>query len=145
MVRVTTTMTTIYNAAQICPYKQENCNIDTHGLAWNNISYRMAHSRDSDELLYLWKAWHDATGKQMRPHYDEYTNYMNKAAVANGLADATKLWQLKYDDANFTNNIERLWNEVKPLYDDLHTYIKYKLKYIYGMMSFCRSQWFLWN
>lgn len=126
-------MTTIYNAAKICPYDQQNCNVDTHGLAIDpDVSSRMAHSRDSGELAYLWGAWHDATGKQMRSHYNEYVTFMNKAATANGLIDATKMWQVKYDYANFTNNINQLWQEVQPLYQEIHTYIKYKLKYIYG-------------
>lgn len=98
----------------------------------SKITYRMAHSRDADELAYMWNAWHDATGKKMRSNYAEYVRLLNKAATSIGLNDAKHMWQLKYDDAQFTETIDRLWTDIQPLYNELHTYIKYKLKYIYG-------------
>ena len=44
----------------------------------------MANSRDYDELVYTWKAWHDASGKHMREDYKKYVELQNKAAAANG-------------------------------------------------------------
>lgn len=125
-------MSNVYNSAKICPY-DEQCSIEREGLTLDpNITHLMAHSRNFDELTYLWKMWHDNTGKKMRTNYAEYVNLMNKAAKENGLVDAAQMWQSKYEDAEFVNRMDQLWEQVEPLYDELHTFMKYKLAKIYG-------------
>lgn len=42
------------------------------------------------------------------------------------------MWRESYEDENFIANINRMWDEVKPLYKELHTYVKRKLLKIYG-------------
>ena len=44
----------------------------------------MAKSEDPEELLYVWKSWHDATGKRMRKKYVEYVGLMKEVALLNG-------------------------------------------------------------
>lgn len=131
-------MTKVYNSAKICPFTKQNCNITTEGLSLDaNITHIMAHSRDYDTLTYYWKLWHDKTGKLMRKNYVEYVKLMNKAGKENGFTDAKHMWQIKYEDAEFETKIDQLWEEIESLYDELHTYTKYKLKYIYGMICLC--------
>lgn len=126
-------MSNVYNSAKICPYDKQDCSVASDGLALDpNITNIMAHSRNYDELTYLWKMWHDKTGKQMRKDYGDYVTLMNEAAKENGLLDAAQMWQSKYEDAEFVNHMDQLWEQVEPLYDDLHTFMKYKLKKIYG-------------
>lgn len=133
LVRTTTAMSKTFNSAKICPYNKPVCQLAEQGLSLDpNISYIMAHSRDYGELSYVWKTWHDNVGKDIRSNYVEYVNFMNKAASENGLTNAAEMWQLDYEDANFVEQIDRLWDQVEPLYNELHTFVRYKLKYIYG-------------
>lgn len=48
----------------------------------------MATSRDYDELLFAWKGWRDASGKQIKSDYKRYVELSNKAAVLNGQCSA---------------------------------------------------------
>ncbi len=51
-----------------------------------------------------------------------------------GFKDTGAMWRAKYDmepDA-FAAEMERLWLQVKPLYDSLYTYTRHKLSEKYG-------------
>jgi peptidyl-dipeptidase A len=140
-VRYGTAMCKTFNSAKICPYNKPDCAIAEEGLSLEpNITYVMAHSRDYDELSYVWKTWHDNVGKELRSNYTEYVNLMNKAASENGLTNAAEMWQLDYEDGDFIGQIDKLWEQVEPLYNELHTFMRYKLKYIYGKSNANRSQ-----
>lgn len=43
----------------------------------------MAESSDVDELSYVWEAWRDATGKNMREEYITYVGLMKEVAKLN--------------------------------------------------------------
>lgn len=45
----------------------------------------MAQSKDYDELLYYWHAWHEATGPQLQNKYLRYVQLANRAAKLNGI------------------------------------------------------------
>jgi peptidyl-dipeptidase A len=123
-------MEKIYNTATICPFGDTEC--ETRWTLDPEMEARLATSTDYDELQYVWKEWRDNSGKKMREHYKKYVRLSNKAAVANGYHDYGEMWRDSYEDDKFDENIERMWNEVKELYDELHTYVLKKLKKIYG-------------
>lgn len=126
-------MLTIYNKATVCPYTNQQCNKTKEGLTLDpHITDRFAQSRDFDELKYLWKEWHDNSGKLMRTNYTNYVNLINKVAIGNGFPDGSKWWQSHYEDEHFSENIDRIWSQIEPLYNELHTYMRYKLIEIYG-------------
>lgn len=127
-------MTTIYNSATVCPYKNQNCaDNDPNRLSLDpEISERFAKSRDFDELKYLWKAWRDESGRKMKPSYQDYVTITNEVGVGNGFKDAAEWWQNDFEDPKFEEHIDELWLKVKPLYDELHTYMRLKLLSIYG-------------
>lgn len=130
-------MSTVYNSAKVCPFDKPNCNIQTDKAYTLDpeIYDRFTHSRNYDELKYLWKTWRDNSGQKMRQDYRQYVALMNKAATANGYRDAAEWWQSSFEDPNLTNTVDRLWEEVVPLYNDLHEYTKYKLIEIYGKVN----------
>lgn len=57
---------------------------------------------------------------------------MNISFSIQDLSDAGKMWLEAYEDPNFVAKVDAAWNEVEPLYDELHTYVRRKLKEIYG-------------
>lgn len=127
-------MSSIYNSATICPYDEPNCSESSNNRLTldPHITERLAKSRNFEELKYLWTKWHDATGRLMRSDYLEYVELMNKMAIGNGYTDAAEYWLSDYEVSKFDEEIDSLWDQVKPLYEKLHTYMRYKLMAIYG-------------
>ena len=97
------------------------------------LSKVLANSRDYDELLDAWAGWH-AISRPMRKDYVTYVALANKGARELGFADTGAMWRSKYDmppDA-FASELDRLWEQVKPLYLSLHAYVRAKLREKYG-------------
>lgn len=47
------------------------------------------------------------------------------------LSDAGEMWRSRYEDEKLIEKVDELWDTVKPLYDELHTYVRNKLLKIY--------------
>lgn len=45
--------------------------------------------------------------------------------------DNGEMWRESYEDDNFIENVDKMWSQVEPLYNELHTYVKRKLEKIY--------------
>ncbi|KAI4458413.1 angiotensin-converting enzyme [Holotrichia oblita] len=126
-------MSSIYNTAKVCPYVKQQCDLDTEGLALNpGIEERISASEDVDELLYFWTAWRSASGANMKEHFDTYVRLSNEAAVANGFTDKGEMWRNRFESSTFIEDLDRLWKKVEPLYNELHTYVRRKLRAKYG-------------
>lgn len=41
------------------------------------------------------------------------------------------MWRSRYEDKELVEKVDKLWSEVKPLYDELHTYVRLKLLDLY--------------
>lgn len=81
--------------------------------------------------MYYWKVYRDATGKKIRPIFRDYVQRMNKVAESENFIDAGEMWRYAFEDDNFLNTVDRLWKEIKPLYDLLHEFVRAKLKSFY--------------
>lgn len=42
------------------------------------------------------------------------------------------MWRNRFESPNFIDDLDRLWEEVEPLYNELHTYVRRKLRSKYG-------------
>lgn len=49
-----------------------------------------------------------------------------------GYVDAGAMWRNRYEDDKLVEKVDKLWDEVKPLYDELHKYVRNQLLKIYG-------------
>jgi peptidyl-dipeptidase A len=93
----------------------------------------MAKSRDPKELADVWRGWH-AIAPPIKKDFVRYVALANKGARELGFADSGAMWRSKYDmppDA-FAKEVDRLWEQVKPLYVALHSYVRWKLREKYG-------------
>ncbi len=70
----------------------------------------------------------------MRKDYTRFVELANKGAKELGFADTGAMWRLKYDMPadDFTKEVDRLWEQVQPLYVSLHAYVRMKLHEKYG-------------
>jgi len=93
----------------------------------------MRRLRDPKKLEEVWTKWHDYAAV-MKPDYVREVEIANEGAKELGFADVGALWRAGYDmpPDEFTVEVDRLWSQVKPLYDDLHCYVRGKLNEKYG-------------
>ncbi|MGA2696319.1 MAG: M2 family metallopeptidase, partial [Terriglobales bacterium] len=97
--------------------KGKYCKTASDCLDITQIETKMASSRDPQELLDLWKGWH-SIGPPMRDRFARFVELSNQGAREMGFKDTGALWRSGYDmppDA-FSADLERLWNQVRPLY-----------------------------
>src|SRR5690606_37329058 len=80
-----------------------------------------------------WAGWH-ATSKPIRGDYQRFVELGNEGARELGFANLGEMWRAGYDmtPAAFDAEVERLWAQVKPLYDALHCNVRAKLNQKYG-------------
>jgi peptidyl-dipeptidase A len=86
-----------------------------------------------DEIAAAWAGWH-ATAKPIRDDYARMAALINEGAREMGFADAGEVWRGGYDmpPAAFADEVERLFSQVKPLYDELHCHVRARLNRKYG-------------
>jgi peptidyl-dipeptidase A len=102
--------------------------------AGNDLEELMGTVRDPALLQEMWVSWHNNVGRPMAQDYTRFVNLSNAGAKELGYADVGAMWRSGYDmdpDA-FAALTDKLWGEVKPLYDDLHCYTRGKLNAKYG-------------
>jgi peptidyl-dipeptidase A len=116
-----------YGEGKSCPQGPASCrNLE-------QLAQVLAHNRNYDELTGAWKGWHDI-GAGMRADYTEFVALANQGAREQGFKDLGVMWRSGYDmtPAAFDAESERLWQQVKPLYDSLHCYARARLARHYG-------------
>ena len=104
-------------------------------ISGSDIEAEMGNlERTPAELAEMWASWHDNVGGPMRDDYLRMIAIANEGSKELGFADLGTMWRSNYDmDADeFAAETERMWQEVKPLYMALHTYVRSKLNEKYG-------------
>ncbi len=93
----------------------------------------LRNSRDYDRQLDAWQGWH-SIAPPMRKDYTSFAQLVNQGASEMGFADAGEMWRSGYDmtPAEISAETDRLWGQVKPLYEQLHCYTRGKLEAQYG-------------
>ncbi|WP_421991773.1 M2 family metallopeptidase [Qipengyuania sp.] len=90
--------------------------------------------RTPAEKAEMWTSWHDNVGAPMRDDYQRMIAIAGEGAKELGFDDLGAMWRSNYDMSpdQFAAETERMWQEVKPLYMALHTYVRGKLNEKYG-------------
>ncbi|MFC5576494.1 M2 family metallopeptidase [Lysobacter niabensis] len=86
-----------------------------------------------EEQLDAWQGWHTIS-QPMRKEYTRFVELVNTGAKDMGFADTGELWRSGYDmtPAEISAETDRLWLQVKPLYEQLHCYTRTQLEKKYG-------------
>src|SRR5579864_8300822 len=93
----------------------------------------MATSTNPAELLDAWRGWHTIS-PPMRKDFQRFVELSNKGARELGFKDTGAMWRSKYDMPadDFSKELDRLWDQVRPLYLSLHAYVRARLHQKYG-------------
>jgi peptidyl-dipeptidase A len=93
----------------------------------------MATSRDPQELKRAWLGWH-AVGAPMRQRYARMVELGDEGSRQLGYPDVGALWRSNYDmpPDQFAREMDRLWEQLRPLYLSLHAYVRGQLVKKYG-------------
>jgi len=128
MTKLAAGLESAYGKGKYCPGGEEKkcLNID-------EITRIMATSRDPKQLLDVWQGWH-SIAPPMKKDFARVVEITNKGARELGFADTGALWRSGYDmpPEEFARELDRLWEQVKPLYEQLHAYVRWKLREKYG-------------
>lgn len=113
--------------------KGKYCFADGKCMSQPELSSLMAESRDPATLLEAWKGWREIA-KPMRPLFQREVELANEGAKDLGYANLSELWRSQYDmkPDDFSQELDRLWGQVKPLYESLHCYVRGELNKKYG-------------
>jgi peptidyl-dipeptidase A len=128
LTKIAASMEGDYGKGKFCPEGDKGkC------LSLSDLEEIMGNSRDPEELKKAWVGWHQIA-IPIRKDYVRFVQLSNEGANEMGFKDTGAMWRSKYDmepDA-FAAEMERLWQQVKPLYDSLYTYTRRKLSEKYG-------------
>ncbi|CAG9795376.1 unnamed protein product [Diatraea saccharalis] len=134
--RLINDMLAVYNTAEICAYNEPfKCGLHLQP----ELQFIMSHSRDWDELQHVWTEWRRNTGKRIRDLYEQLVDLTNQAARLNNFTDASAYWMFPYGTLNLRQDIDEVWEQVKPLYELLHAYVRRRLRESYGPERISRS------
>ena len=124
--RILAAMEGAYGKGKYCP-QGKDC------LSLEDLSKILANNRNPSELKESWAGWH-AISKPLRDDYTRFVTLANKGAKELGFADSGAMWRAKYDmpPDEFAREMDRLWEQVRPLYVSLHTYVRNRLREKYG-------------
>ncbi len=129
MAKIVSSMTATYGKGKWCAdsAKPDTC-LDIAG-----ITDVMANSRDPKRLREVWEGW-QTISVPMKKDYARFVELANAGAKEVSFADSGAMWRGKYDmpPDQFTQELDRLWGQVKPLYLSLHAYVRMKLHDKYG-------------
>ncbi len=102
-------------------------------LGQSEMEQAFATTRDPATLKDLWVGWRTISPPLRQP-YEQLVELSNKGAREIGFKDVGALWRSNYDmpPDDFTREVHRLWEQVKPLYQSLHAYVRARLSAKYG-------------
>jgi peptidyl-dipeptidase A len=124
--RLATSMESTYGRGEYCR---------ADGTCWDlqDMTRLLATSRDEALLREIWTGWRTVS-PPMRADYRRFVELGNEGARELGYPDVGTLWRSNYDmpPDDFTRELDRLWDQVRPLYESLHCHVAAGLERTYG-------------
>jgi peptidyl-dipeptidase A len=129
LARITSRMESLYGSGRYCPEgrSEDDC------LELPDLERVIDESRDPAALLEAWRGWH-SIAPPMRDDFGRYVELANEGARELGFADLGAMWRSGYDmtPEAFAAEVDRLWSQVRPLYEALHCHVRARLAERYG-------------
>ncbi len=124
--KLKTELESLYGSGQYCKTKNKCQSLE-------DLKKVMAKSRKPKKLLEAWKGWRTIS-VPMKSKYQRSVELGNRGARELGYKNMADLWRSNYDmpPEDFERELDRLWVEVKPLYEQLHCFVRGKLNKKYG-------------
>ena len=124
---IITEMEGLYGQGTYCPAGEDEC------LDLTAMERLFATARDTDELLETWTGWREVA-LPMRPLYERFVELANAGARELGFDDLGALWRARYEmpAGALADELERLWTQVRPLYEALHCHVRAELAEEFG-------------
>lgn len=134
--RLINDMLAIYNGASICAMNEPfHCELRLQP----DLVKIMAKSRNWDELQYVWTEWRRKTGQNIKELFEQMASLSNEASRLNNFTNTADYWTFPFESPTFQLDVEDTWEEIKPLFDLLHAYVRRKLRDFYGPEKISRQ------
>ena len=127
-------------------------------LCFLDLTAIMKSSRDEEELRHVWTQWRNVTGRPIKHYYERFVELSNEAAQLNSItsqfnfslvleisliirlvmyvqtdfSDTGVMWLRDYESDWFKRDIEDIWLTITPFYEEIHAYVRAKLREVYG-------------
>ncbi|MBP9673539.1 MAG: M2 family metallopeptidase [Bacteriovoracaceae bacterium] len=126
LAEITTKMQALYGKGKYCKTPEQCKNLD-------ELSDILAKSKNYDELLDAWQGWRTIS-PPLKDMYARFVELSNEGAQEIGFKNTAELWQARYDMPadQFVQEVDRLWLQVKPLYESLHCYVRSHLSKVFA-------------
>ncbi|XP_037091159.1 angiotensin-converting enzyme-like [Pollicipes pollicipes] len=134
LVTAMTNLETTFAGAKICDYfEKSRCNLNLY----KDVRVKLASSTNRNELLHYWVTWRNQLSRNSPRLYGTYVRLLDAAAkLHNSKSNAWDLVMYPYAHGNMRDllsQLERIWEkEISPMYWQLHTYARYRLRERYG-------------
>jgi len=123
--QITTGLDSTYSTGRF-EYKGEALTLD-------QLSTIIETSRDPEELKAVWEGWRTIS-PPMKDNYARMVEIANVGADELGFDNLSDMWLSNYDmpPEDMRVEVDRLWGQVEPLYEELHCYVRAELNEEYG-------------
>ncbi len=132
LTRIAASLEGDYGKGKYCP-KEAIEGVTDKCLDLTAIERIMANNHDPRVARELWVGWH-AIAPPLRKRYSRFVTLTNTGAREVGFRDVGYMWRSNYDmtPEQFAQEYDRLWQQVRPLYESLHAYVRMRLSQHYG-------------
>jgi peptidyl-dipeptidase A len=122
---ITTRLASIYSTGRI-DYQGRQVTLD-------ELETLMGTERNPARLEEIWTKWH-AVAAPMRDDYARMVEIANEGARDLGFDNVGQMWLSNYDMPadDMEREVERLWSQLSPFYEQLHCYVRARLNDRYG-------------
>ncbi|XP_073823622.1 angiotensin converting enzyme [Musca autumnalis] len=129
LLEVLSSMESNFAKVRVCDYKDSTkCDLSLDP----EIEEIITKSRDPEELKYYWTQFYDKAGTPTRKSFERYVELNTKSAKLNNFTDGAEVWLDEYEDDTFEQQLEAIFEDIKPLYEQVHGYVRHRLNQYYG-------------
>lgn len=134
--RLINDMLSVYNQASVCALHEPfRCGLRLQP----DLTAIMAINRNWDELQHVWTEWRRHTGKHIKDSFDQLVTLSNEASRLNNFSNTADYWNFPFESPTMGVEIEETLEDIKPLYELLHAYVRRRLRDFYGPEKISRQ------